>query len=322
MSKQIAKLLKADDMSGLAQVIRSKGRGRDTVLAHITPQEAALLKRRGGRGSINPNTGLPEFEDGGGDIGGGFDVPMESPVTTPPEQMAGAMQPITIDPTYQSYFGPQGVQTAAVTPAAQDWMTTTAAAPIPPAIPAALTPTAAAGEMAAAGAEQKPSSEKSWWDKISPETLTRLGLSGGLGLLGATQARKAAGQAQAAAGEQKAIAQPYQQQGQALQRAAAAGELTPASLQSYKAMQAQLAQGVESRGGVGAAQAAGQLEAFRQNLLNNQYNYGLQVSQIGDQIALGAIRTGLQLDQQVNQANNAFYTSLAYIAAGLPTRTI
>ena len=62
MSRTLSKLL-GTDLAALAQVLRSKGWGRDTVLAHITPKEAALLKRRGGRGSINPDTGLPEFED-------------------------------------------------------------------------------------------------------------------------------------------------------------------------------------------------------------------------------------------------------------------
>ena len=37
------------------------GRYGDTMLAHITPEEAALLKARGGSGTINPVTGLPEF---------------------------------------------------------------------------------------------------------------------------------------------------------------------------------------------------------------------------------------------------------------------
>jgi hypothetical protein len=37
------------------------GRQGDTMLAHITPQEAMMLKRMGGSGSINPYTGLPEF---------------------------------------------------------------------------------------------------------------------------------------------------------------------------------------------------------------------------------------------------------------------
>jgi hypothetical protein len=50
-------------LTALANQVREAGRGRDTVLAHITPEEAALLKARGGRGSINPVTGLPEFED-------------------------------------------------------------------------------------------------------------------------------------------------------------------------------------------------------------------------------------------------------------------
>jgi hypothetical protein len=35
------------------------------MLAHINPEEAALLKSRGGSGTINPNTGLPEFKFGG-----------------------------------------------------------------------------------------------------------------------------------------------------------------------------------------------------------------------------------------------------------------
>jgi hypothetical protein len=41
--------------------LASKGRYGDTMLAHITPEEAALLKARGGAGTINPRTGLPEF---------------------------------------------------------------------------------------------------------------------------------------------------------------------------------------------------------------------------------------------------------------------
>jgi hypothetical protein len=94
MAKNLAQVLKADisrlPLRKAAEALRKKGRGRDTVLAHITPDEAALLKARGGSGTINPDTGLPEFEDGffptfdfgggfgGGDIGGNVgtvDVP-------------------------------------------------------------------------------------------------------------------------------------------------------------------------------------------------------------------------------------------------------
>lgn len=44
-----------------ARLVASKGRNGDTMLAHITPGEARLLRSRGGSGTINPETGLPEY---------------------------------------------------------------------------------------------------------------------------------------------------------------------------------------------------------------------------------------------------------------------
>ena len=44
-----------------AEQLRERGRGDDTILAHINPQEAGILKLLGGSGTINPHTGLPEF---------------------------------------------------------------------------------------------------------------------------------------------------------------------------------------------------------------------------------------------------------------------
>ena len=54
--------------------VAAQGRGGDTMLAHINPREAEMLKEAGGSGTINPKTGLPEFADalgGGGSTGGG-----------------------------------------------------------------------------------------------------------------------------------------------------------------------------------------------------------------------------------------------------------
>jgi hypothetical protein len=63
MAKQLAALLGGGlDLKALAEMLRRQGRGQDTILAHITPQEAALLKSRGGAGTMNPATGLPEFQ--------------------------------------------------------------------------------------------------------------------------------------------------------------------------------------------------------------------------------------------------------------------
>lgn len=48
-------------IANAVQQVASKGRNGDTMLAHITPEEASLLKRRGGSGTINPETGLYEY---------------------------------------------------------------------------------------------------------------------------------------------------------------------------------------------------------------------------------------------------------------------
>lgn len=48
-----------------AEMIRKAGKqtaGADTVLAHITPEEAAKLKAEGGSGRTDPVTGLPHFK--------------------------------------------------------------------------------------------------------------------------------------------------------------------------------------------------------------------------------------------------------------------
>ena len=81
MSRSLASVLKTDSLKPLAQILRSKGRKGDTILAHISPKEAARLKREGGSGTINPDTGLPEFF-GEEDYFGGFGD-MSSFSTTP-----------------------------------------------------------------------------------------------------------------------------------------------------------------------------------------------------------------------------------------------
>lgn len=58
-------------LAAAAEALRRKGRGGDTILAHINPQEAKVLKAMGGSGTINPATGIMEFKGGGGGILGG-----------------------------------------------------------------------------------------------------------------------------------------------------------------------------------------------------------------------------------------------------------
>lgn len=48
-------------LSPIAAGLAQYGRNGDSIVAHITPAEARMLRRYGGSGTINPVTGLPEF---------------------------------------------------------------------------------------------------------------------------------------------------------------------------------------------------------------------------------------------------------------------
>ena len=382
MAKQIARLLKTDimadlDMPALAQVLAARGRKGDTMLAHITPQEAALLKARGGAGTTNPDTGLPEFYDlmqyaGDPDIStGGFTRGRTQAVPTPsfqesytpsgsqfdlmqfggsPNVQTGGYQPPAYTPAGTSTnlmgFGTGGfdARTGGVTgqpadatgglslyqarpggvgfraPTAQrpiaegiSLQQAQAAAPSAPFFPGAFTPTP---EVQQALAREPGTLEKLRARLTSPDTLERLGLAGLQTLPAILAARRAAEQGRQAREEMQRMAAPYQQQGQALVQQAQRGELTAPAQQQIAALQARAAQGVAGRGGVGSEQAAAQVEAFRQQLLQGQYDMGLKVANIGDQIAAGAIRTGLQADQYVNELTGNYFQTLAMSMGG------
>ena len=156
---------------------------------------------------------------------------------------------------------------------------------------------------------------------MSSQTMKQLGIAGLGTLLAASQAKKAAAAGQGSAQQLQALATPYQQQGQQLQAQAQAGTLTPAGQQSLQALQAQVAQGAQARGGVGVQQGAQAVEALRQQLLAGQYQLGLQISGIGDKIATGAIQAGMQADQYTNQLTSSYFNNIARIASGIPLGT-
>jgi hypothetical protein len=323
------------DLAALAKLLKSKGRGNDTMLAHITPKEAALLKRMGGSGTINPDTGLPEFDDGGDFVpaeGASFQAPAPSadiqPVTpTVSSDQAAANQQSyglgatpAFDQTTQPGYG-AALQTNATQIPAQTTANMWQGEPgqVPPAALASTPDQQTTGQVNIPGGGGNAA--PGWLGNAvtqltNPNTLAKLGLAGGLGLFGASQARKSAGQVNAAQGQEQALATPYQQQGQTLINQAQAGQLSPASQQAFQAAKAQMNQQIANTGGVGVQQAATQAANIYQTLLNNQYTYGLNVMQIGDNIALGAIKTGLQLDQQLNQATTNFYSQLAQMVGG------
>ena len=159
--------------------------------------------------------------------------------------------------------------------------------------------------------------DESIWKKLglSTKDALKLGMGGVGALVAGLQGRAAQKRAQEAAAKTAAIGAPYQAAGQAQMAAAQRGELTPERQQALQAAQAQMAQSTERMGGVGAMQAATQLQTFRNQLLQDQYNYGLKIATLGDQYAANAIKVGLTQDQAVAQAMRGLTGSLGQFAA-------
>ena len=59
-----------------SEYLGRQGRYGDTMVAHINPREAAILQALGGKGSVNPRTGLREYwdSDAGDSMGGPADA--------------------------------------------------------------------------------------------------------------------------------------------------------------------------------------------------------------------------------------------------------
>jgi hypothetical protein len=274
------------------------------MLAYINPREAALLKAHGGSGKPHAETGIPSFEEAPPppDFGaeGTFDT------LTPESSVDSTFT--TYDPGGYSYAG-QPVTSGAAGTDLQ--LSSFPQAVETPAFDTSRPSADALTRQQIEGAAKEPPKEG-----LSKDTIAKLGLAGVQALLGSRASSRAAKAGQAGAQQMQQLATPYQQTGQQLQAQAQRGELTPQAMQSLQAAQAQAAQGVERRGGVGVAQAQAQIEQLRQQLLQSQYDYGLKLSGIGDQIALGAIKTGMQADQVANQLTSSYFNNIARTVAG------
>ena len=324
------------DVRKIAALLRAKA-PEGHMLAYISPEEAQVLKDRGGSGKPHADTGIPSFElDDSFALQGGGDT-VTGTTATPDNyggdvKYGGELSPL---PSYDIQPSPvanvqAGAPTNVSAPPEQ------AIAPIQGYVPTPTAPqpyqatsadrAALLGDQgygaAASPAELKAADTTTPTDKtkgMSDQTMKQLGVAGLGALLAASQAKKAAAAGQGSAQQLQVLATPYQQQGQQLQAQAQAGTLTPAGQQSLQALQAQVAQGAQERGGVGVQQGAQAVEALRQQLLAQQYQLGLQVSSVGDKIAQGAIQTGMQADQYVNSLTSSYFTNLARIAGGVPT---
>jgi hypothetical protein len=327
------------DVRQIARLLQQKAPDNH-MLAYITPEEAQFLKDRGGSGMPDAETGILSFapaydygatEDTVYDYGDVRAEPAPQLNSFSPVASVEAQAPVQEDVSSvpQNYFS-MGDASYGMQPRAQPFAQPYSEGQGFQADPNRLyatpqLPTTIQIPQPEAPQETKTAKELSAIDKLSTstgmskESLARLGLGGIQVVLGERAVRKAAEQGQRGKAEIQALAQPFQARGAELQRQAQAGELTPVARQQLQAAQAQAAQAASSRGGVGAQQSAARVEAIRNQLLQQQNDYGMKLTSIGDQIALGAIRTGLQADQYANQLTSSYFNNIIRTVAGAPT---
>jgi hypothetical protein len=298
------------DIRQIAALLQSKGRRGDSILAHITPREAALLRSQGGSGTTNPETGLQEFYDGSY---GDFDYSPELATGTAPMDTSSfdvAPQDQGFIPQDLGEYDQQAMQ------AQQAFQPTTQVSEPGEAV----NRKAMARAVQAGVSKPAPTAKPSLSDLLKIPQAVRpfmpAAAATATGALGAQQARQAQKESQQYRTDMQRIAAPYQAQGQQMIGAAQRGELTPVNRQALEAARAQLAQQVQGRGGVGAMQATEQIARMQQTLLQNQYDYGLKLANLGDQIAIGAIKTGMQADKDMRALLQNYMTGAARLVGG------
>jgi len=311
------------DLRKIARLLQDKGRNGDTILAHINPREAALLREQGGSGTINPETGLMEFEDGldYSPEQGGFEAPSVggySPEQTgfeAPEIFSPSISVSNLDLTADQQRGTSYFDQAYGAGA----LPQLDRGPIPDvarlrtAQPFDVTQERIASEPLRTGAGAP--AEKGFLESLQGGDKLRLGLGALGGLQTALTARKARQGAQDASRRIADIGRPYQEQGLALQSAASRGELTPVNQQALEAQRARAAQAGVARGGVGIAQQQRAEEDLRQRLLAAQQDFGLKLSGIADQYTAKAIQEGIRADSEISAMYGQYFGNLTRLAA-------
>lgn len=288
------------DIAQLAEMIRRMGRGEDKILAHITPEEAAMLKEQGGSGTINPLTGLPEFQEM---------YPREeilrAEANMPGQDYYGYMEPATQvveQPTVQYGSLPgETYEPGFLPPDAQYEMAMAdqeAAAPSPPVSPRGVTPDE---EGLFGRAERGLTDLRSALDRYP--NLTRLGAAGVSTIGQALLARRAARQRESAAGRYREQAQPFRAAEQEALARARGGGLSPTQARELEIAQARARQGLGA-GNLGAGSAASgilatQAQRLRSKGREESLQTALDLAQIADRYERQAIEQELLRDKEL-----------------------
>ena len=320
----------------LAEMLRQLGRGRDTVLAHITPEEAQMLMDAGGSGDINPNTGLPEFQEDYGQLlasefNSEFDPYMGQPVTSAsggisPEAEAYYTQNAVRQAPGQSNFGPADQffgQDFQAQPQAQPEMDIgfgpgRFAPQYAPSDIAGMAPDqfqrmTGGGEpgflqTAAQGIEDTAAQYRDLARQYP--TVAKMLSTGATTLPALINAIRARREAEKSAAEFRRLGEPLRAQGEALRQQALSGTLTPQQAAAQEASRARLRQQASSRGATTGTQQAmieGQLGRTRAQLSETNLNNALKQLNLANAYDEAAIKAKLAADAEIsNSVANIF----------------
>ena len=318
----------------LAEMLRQLGRGRDTVLAHITPEEAQMLMDAGGSGDINPNTGLPEFQDA--DIQGNenfYGEPIPQDVEAQPGGFYGQTERATFNPyTQETRLYNEDISTAQPGPDGSykdfyDRALRQTISSMPPEqvdigfgpgrfAPeytrrdvAGMAPDQFQRQMVEAGAG--PGLAETIESKLGgisdiaakyPRLAQAAGYSaqGLVGMLNAARMRK---QGREEAARLSALGAPLRAQGESLRQQALSGTLTPQQAAQQEAARARLRQTASGRGAVTGTQAGmieSQLGRQRSELSQINLNNALKQLNLANAYDEGAIRAKLASDREAD----------------------
>jgi len=306
------------DLRKIAKLLQGKGRNGDTILAHINPEEAALLRDYGGSRTTNPDTGLLEFYDGEeyGDAGYGLPMPPET-VNIPSQEIVSQVAiPEYQDAAYNLPMPPALPEREQFQPFSREAFMP-GPTPVEPVSLGLSAKNIGLPLSQLAGGEGAPpqEAEEGFLSGLSKNDKLRLGLGLAGGVQTALTARKARQGAQEYANQIRGLGQPYAQRGQAELSAAQRGELSPVGQQQLDAMRARAAQAQAQRGGVGAAQAQRAEEELRQRLNAAREDFGLKLTGIGDQYTAKAIQEGIRADQEIACLYSSYFGNLMKMAA-------
>ena len=282
----------------LAEMVRQFGRGNDKILAHITPEEAAKLKEMGGRGTINPMTGLPEFEIQD------FDLNTEVMRQQAEDQFFEAPSYETADYGGETFYEPMGRGVTDVPPSfyAPDVQRELEVAETERMAPVSTRATPAADEQGfLQRAEGALRSGKAALDRYP--MLTRAGSAIGSTLGQALIAARANRQRDALIAQERQRGQPFRQASEEALARGREGGLTPAEAQALDIELARARQGLSARNiGTGSAAAgiqAGQRSRAQSVARQQSFAEALRLAGIADQYERRALEQELAKDTEL-----------------------